>query len=166
MAHDTRCCTSSEVEPMSKQALARIERLCRERGVRLTPQRRRVMQLLLASDRPLGAYELIKALDAHSERTSRTAPPTVYRALDFLLEQGFVHRIASLQAFASCIEPENEHSAQFLVCTDCGRADEVIDSRLEASVATATRARGFADGRHAVEVTCRCQGCEHGGAGR
>lgn len=150
---------------MSKRALARIERLCRDRGVRLTPQRRRVLALLLQSERPLGAYEIIKLLDADSDRASRTAPPTVYRALDFLLEQGFVHRVSSLQAYVSCVEPDHAHSAQFLVCTDCGRADELIDTRLEASIEAVTRARGFASGAHALEVTCRCQGCESSGPG-
>lgn len=145
---------------MSRKALERIERLCRDRGVRLTPQRRRVLELLLKSRRPLGAYEIIKRLDADSGRATPTAPPTVYRALDFLLQQGFVHRLSSLQAYVSCVEPEHAHSAQFLVCTGCGRTDELIDTRLERSIEALSRARGFGSGSHAVEVTGTCCVCD------
>ncbi|MEO0974703.1 MAG: Fur family transcriptional regulator [Pseudomonadota bacterium] len=143
---------------MTTQALALIERLCRERGAKLTSTRRRVMQIILASTAPMGAYDIMRALDDTSGRPQRTAPPTVYRALEFLQREGFVHRIASLQAFVPCVEPDHEHAGQFLVCADCGRVDELDDHGLERSLTVAAAARGF-DLSHHIEMTGRCDEC-------
>ncbi|MEO0425741.1 MAG: Fur family transcriptional regulator [Pseudomonadota bacterium] len=145
---------------MSEATLDRIEALCKTRGVRLTEQRRRVFLVLLEADRPLGAYDIMHALDEQSaEGAPKTAPPTVYRALEFLQAQGFVHRIASIQAFVPCAEPDHKHAGQFLICSDCGRVDELDDQRLGRTVGAAATARGFASDSH-VEVTTRCDDCQ------
>ena len=98
-------------------ALSRADRQCREKGQRLTTIRRRVLSLILQNHEPVKAYDLLAQL---REDNPRAAPPTVYRALDFLQEEGFVHRIATLNAFVACGEPGDVHGGQFLICSDCG----------------------------------------------
>ena len=142
--------------------LGRAELLCRSRGVRLTPQRRRVLEILCASDRPLGAYEI---LDAMRGPAPGTAPPTVYRALEFLLEQGLVHKLETLHAFVGCNHPEHPHSSQFLICAECGQVKELEDEAVGRSLGSAAAERGFQARRRVVEVigTCsRCAGSRHG----
>ena len=85
------------------EALAEAEALCAKQGTRLTTLRKRVLELVWASHKPLGAYDILGVLSEEDGR--RAAPPTVYRALDFLLENGLVHRIASLNAFIGCVHP-------------------------------------------------------------
>ena len=144
---------------MTDNTLDQIEQLCRDRGVRLTDQRRRVLAILLEGDRPLGAYDIMQAMDQQSgDDAHRTAPPTVYRALEFLQGQGFIHRIASIQAYVPCMEPDHQHAGQFLICTDCGRVDELDDKRLDKTVEEAAAAHGFAPDSH-IEVTSRCDDC-------
>jgi len=104
------------------EVLHRAERLCAERGARLTRQQRTVLALLCASDTPLSAYELLDRMRADIRNP---APPTVYRALDFLLEQGLAHKLESLHAFVGCTHPEHPHAGQFLICSDCGEVEEL-----------------------------------------
>src|SRR5690625_3106188 len=106
------------------EALHSAESLCRERGAQLTPIRRRVLELIWSDHRPYGAYELLEKLQA--ER-GRVAPPTIYRALDFLLAQGLIHRIESLSAFVGCPRPHDNHDGQFLIRDGCGATAELAD---------------------------------------
>ncbi len=138
-------------------ALAEAARICARRGVRLTPLRWRVLELLWDSHAPAGAYDLLRGL---ATETDRSAPPTVYRALDFLLAQGLIHRIESLNAYVGCIHPDGSHGAQFLICGDCGAAAEVHDPRVDAAIARRAETLGFAVGRKTVEVQGRCQPCQ------
>jgi Fur family zinc uptake transcriptional regulator len=136
--------------------LDRAEALCKARGVRLTAQRRRVLAILCASPRPLGAYEI---LDVMREGSRTLAPPTVYRALDFLLEQGLVHKLESLHAFVGCNHPEHPHSSQFLICNACGEVTEIEDEAIARSLGSAARLSGFQPQRRVVEVLGTCAGC-------
>ena len=133
--------------------MEQAEGLCRERGVRLTEQRRVVLQLLCMSDRPLSAYEL---LDRMRGTVKNPAPPTVYRALDFLLEQGLVHKLESLHAYVGCNHPEHPHASQFLICDDCGEVAEVEDPSVTESLKAAGKALGFRTKRPVVEVRGTC----------
>lgn len=136
--------------------LARAEALCRERGVRLTDQRKSVLRLLCASDRPLSAYEL---LDRMRGEVKNPAPPTVYRALDFLLEQGLVHKLESLHAYVGCAHPDHPHASQFLICDDCGEVAEVEDTSVARSLKAAGKAIGFRTKRPVVELLGTCAQC-------
>ena len=136
--------------------LERADAICRERGVRLTDQRRTVLQLLCVSDKPLSAYEL---LDRMRGVLKNPAPPTVYRALDFLLEQGLVHKLESLHAFVGCSHPDHPHASQFLICDDCGEVAEVEDHSVAESLKAAGRAIGFRAKRPVVEVRGTCAQC-------
>ena len=141
-------------------AIDQARRLCARRGVRLTPRRETVLRLILDSERPLSAYEILERMPATPRRP---APPTVYRALDFLLEQGLVHRLESLHAFVACHHPERPHAGQFLICTDCGRVSELCERRIEHSLREAVHASGFHTRRPVVELLGTCADCHHGG---
>jgi Fur family zinc uptake transcriptional regulator len=136
--------------------LERAEAICRERGVRLTDQRRTVLQLLCVSDKPLSAYEL---LDRMRGVVKNPAPPTVYRALDFLLEQGLVHKLESLHAYVGCAHPDHPHASQFLICDDCGEVAELEDPSVVKSLRAAGKAIGFRTKRPVVEVLGTCAQC-------
>jgi Fur family zinc uptake transcriptional regulator len=138
------------------RALKHAEALCRERGVRLTDQRKTVLRLLCVSDKPLSAYEL---LDRMRGVVKNPAPPTVYRALDFLLEQGLVHKLESLHAYVGCAHPDHPHASQFLICDDCGEVAEVEDASLAKSLKAAGKAIGFRTKRPIVEVLGTCAQC-------
>ena len=109
-------------------ALAQASALCADRGVRMTAVRETVLKLLWQSHKPLSAYQLKDQLSEISGKS--IAPPTVYRALEFLLDQGFVHRIPSLNAFVGCPFPNSEHSNIFLICDQCHRVGEIADRQI------------------------------------
>lgn len=137
-------------------ALDRARDLCEARGVKLTAQRARVLELVWSSHQPRGAYAILEDL---SKDGKRVAPLTVYRALDFLLEQGLVHRIESLNAFVGCPQPGTSHTGQFLVCERCGEATELTDTTVRDTITAAAAAQGFTVTRQTVEVTGLCPGC-------
>ncbi|MBY4638768.1 transcriptional repressor [Gluconacetobacter entanii] len=149
-----------EVERM----LDRAHDMCRRHGARMTQQRRLVLGLVLSADRPIGAYDL---LDRLRRDTKGAAPPTVYRALDFLLEQGLIHKIERLSAFVACRhmlhsahECDNHlHSAQFLICTKCGHVTELEDSQIVHALVTATQARQFSLRTSTIEAEGICAAC-------
>jgi Fur family zinc uptake transcriptional regulator len=141
--------------------LKRAQQLCSQRGVRLTEQRSTVLRLLCESDKPLGAYEL---LDQMRDVAKNPAPPTVYRALDFLLEQGLVHKLESLHAYVGCAHPDHPHASQFLICSDCGEVNEVEDAAVARSLDAAGEALGFRTKRPVVELLGTCAECAHKGA--
>ena len=107
-----------------EEALQRATDICNERGLRLTYLRKRVLELVWEAHKPIGAYTV---LDKLSEDGRKAAPPTVYRALDFLLEEGFVHRLTSLNAFVGCSDPGHSVYGQFLICSECAEVREMQD---------------------------------------
>ncbi|MDI1301640.1 MAG: Fur family transcriptional regulator [bacterium] len=144
-----------------QDALASADRLCQASGARLTPLRRRVLELVWNSHKPLGAYELLDRLTAEGHKP---APPTVYRALEFLLEQKLVHRIASRNAFVGCSHPGAVHSGYFLLCECCGNAEEMADNRaLVSAVEKAVATAGFIVHSQTLELTGICRHCSKTG---
>ncbi len=137
-------------------ALAEAERQCAAKGVRLTEQRRRVLELIWKSHEPVGAYTL---LDRLRDGGVRAQPPTVYRALDFLVENGLIHRIESLNAYVGCAAPAERHVGQFLICTGCRSAAELDDASIGAAIAARAKEIGFAVSRATVEVAGLCPNC-------
>jgi Fur family zinc uptake transcriptional regulator len=143
----------------ASDALARAEEICTERHERLTPMRRRVLEALLASHVPLGAYELIERLSA---RGAHLAPITVYRALDFLRAQGLVHRIESRNAFIACIAGHDSgEPVVFLICERCGAVGEAAGAAVAATIKSASHAAGFAPKTPVVEIYGTCAHCKH-----
>jgi Fur family zinc uptake transcriptional regulator len=137
-------------------ALAEAARLCRTRGARLTPLRTRVLEIVWKSHKPLGAYDMLAVLAAEGRSA---APPTVYRALEFLLEQGLVHRLSSLNAFVGCSRPGHTGSGQFLICRSCGNAAELNDGGVERAITRSAASQGFDVDRHTVEISGVCPEC-------
>jgi Fur family transcriptional regulator, zinc uptake regulator len=149
---------SSRTEALLDRAAA----ICAARGARLTELRREVLGLILDADAPTGAYDLLDRL-----RGSRgaAAPPTVYRALDFLLEQGLIHRLERLSAFVGCVAHEpQDHAAQFLICRTCGRVTELEDHELAHALADAAERLGFTVGKATIEAEGQCAACTSGAA--
>lgn len=130
--------------------------LCRARGARLTPLRTRVLEIVWQNHKPLGAYDILAVLAAEGRSS---APPTVYRALEFLLEQGLVHRLSSLNAFIGCSRPGHSGSGQFLICRSCGNAAELNDGGIERAIVRGAASQGFAVLGHTVEISGVCPDC-------
>ncbi len=139
------------------KALAQAEKAADSRGLRFTPLRHDVLEMLLASHKPVGAYDVLGAL-AREDSPARPSPPTVYRALEFLLEQGFVHRIASLNAYAACFAPGTRHRAHLLICRSCGQTAEMADRNLEDALDDA--AGTFTIEHECVELSGLCAECK------
>lgn len=139
-------------------ALSEADALCAQKGLRLTALRRRVLELVWQSHKPLGAYDILAVLSEEDGR--RAAPPTVYRALDFLLENGLVHRIASLNSFTGCNHPTHVHQGQFLICRECHAAIELQSPAISDAVTTAAAEVGFAVEGQTVEIIGVCSGCK------
>ncbi|OII58149.1 Fur family transcriptional regulator, partial [Pseudomonas putida] len=114
-------------------------------------------ELVWQSHKPLGAYDILAVLSEQDGR--RAAPPTVYRALDFLLENGLVHRIASLNAFIGCSHPEHLHQGQFLICRACHVAIELEQDSISEAIISSAKGVGFTVETQTVEVVGLCSNC-------
>jgi Fur family transcriptional regulator, zinc uptake regulator len=137
-------------------ALAAARELCAKRGERFTELRGRVLELVWDSHRPVGAYAILERLKADGRSA---APPTVYRALEFLMTAGLVHRIESLNAFVGCAHPGESHATQFLICKTCGTALELDEPAVGAALSHAADKRGFKIEARVVELSGACAAC-------
>lgn len=147
--HDHRRC--------QRQLLSEARQLCETRKLRLTPRRRQVLEILLASHQPLGAYDILAELN-RADSVERIAPPIVYRALEFLIAEGLIHRIESRNAFVSCIHPGHQSTAQFLICRDCEQVAEF--ENIDPGLLSAANNLGFAVDHSVVEITGVCAQCQ------
>lgn len=138
-------------------AIGHAETVCQKRGQRLTPIRRQVLEALLASHQPLGAYEIIDVL-ARSQ--AAPAPITVYRALDFLIANGLVHRIESRNAFLACVHDHDDTGlVAFLICENCGSVGEVEATSLARTLKEVGHHAGFTPRMSVVEISGVCRNC-------
>ena len=146
--HDHARCASD--------TLRHAESCCAARGQRLTPMRRRVLEVLAASHKPLGAYEIMELVGG----AQRPAPITVYRALDFLRDNGLVHRIESRNAFVACV---NNHATGdlvvFLICEHCGAVGEAASAAVTHELKAAARSAGFTPKAPVIEIGGVCAHC-------
>ncbi|WP_235962731.1 Fur family transcriptional regulator [Ruegeria haliotis] len=137
-------------------ALATAEARCTKDGLRLTPVRRKVLDLLLQEHRALGAYAI---LDRLREEGFGSQPPVAYRALDFLVDNGFVHKIERLNAFVACAHPGAAHSPAFMICRLCDTVAEAHSAPAKSALGAAARAAGFEIERTVVEAEGICPAC-------
>lgn len=137
-------------------ALSVAETRCAELGLRFTPVRRKVLELLLKEHRALGAYAL---LDLLRDSGFGSQPPVAYRALDFLTEHGFVHKIERLNAFVACSHPGENHSPAFMICRLCDAVVETHSSPVKGALGDAARAAGFQIEKTVVEAEGICPQC-------
>ena len=137
--------------------LAEAEAACSGRERRLTPMRRRVLEALAASSVPLGAYDI---MDRLGRQGVRPAPISVYRALDFLVAEGFVHRLESRNAFLVCTHRHGaEEPVVFLICENCGATSEASSPELQGAIQAAAAGQDFAPRAPVVEVPGLCAAC-------
>jgi Fur family zinc uptake transcriptional regulator len=139
-----------------EDALAAAEKLCAAKDLRFTPLRRRVLELVWTSHKPVGAYAL---LDELRNEDLGSAPPTIYRTLDFLIDNGLIHRIERMNAFVGCSHPGETHRGFFLICSDCGNAEELQSDGLSETISASAGRRGFAARDMTLEVTGTCADC-------
>ena len=145
------------LEPEHAHGLAEAEAACRRRGGRLTRSRRAVLDLLLRAGGPLTAYEVLDLLRLHD---SSATPASVYRSLDFLLEQGLAHRLETARAYVACGHPDHPHVGQFLICRQCGTVVEAEDERVMAATEQLGHRLGFALDQRTVELLGLCGSCQ------
>ena len=148
-------CQKPDHQRCVKDALARAEVLCQQHQQRFTAIRRRVLELVWRQHKPIGAYEVLELL----QRDARTAPPTVYRALDFLQQLGLVHRIASMNAYIGCAAPGRSHDGQFLICESCNSVAELDMPSITRAIEEGATNSGFKSRRHTVEIMGLCPDC-------
>ncbi|CUH67201.1 Zinc uptake regulation protein [Thalassovita gelatinovora] len=146
--HDHKACVT--------QALVAAEARCAAEGLRLTPVRRKVLELLLQKHRALGAYAI---LDLLRDAGFGSQPPVAYRALDFLAEHRFVHKIERLNAFVACTHPDETHSPAFMICRLCDAVAETKSSPAKGALGAAARAAGFQIEKTVVEAEGICPSC-------
>ena len=143
--------------PKSAHLLDELEVICRQRGGRMTRQRRAVLGKLLAAKRPLSAYEL---RDMLRPEDASVTPASTYRCLDFLMEHGLVHRLETTRSFVACEHPDHPHAVQFLICRQCGTVVEAEDKRIVAATESLGHRHGFALDHRTVELTGICAMCK------
>ncbi len=152
-AHNHAACRAGAMEA--------ARRGCKRRGARLTPTRRRVLELLLENHAALGAYDVLSRL---KDEGLGAQPPVAYRALDFLVAQGFAHRIEKLNAYVACAHPGAAHAPAFMICRDCGAVAEMPEDTVTDTLADIASRMGFALEHAVVEAEGLCPGCRERGA--
>lgn len=152
-SHDHAHCTAD--------ALARAEVVTSAAGARLTPVRRRVLEILLEEHRALGAYDVLGRLATEGFGNQ---PPVAYRALEFLVEQGLAHRIQRLNAFTACTHPGEAHAPAFLICRNCSAVAEAVAGPVRTALDEAAGAVGFTIERSTIEALGLCPACREAAA--
>jgi len=148
--HDDTTCIES--------ALARAEKLCHDRNLRLTELRRQVFTLIWQTQKPIGAYALMKQLQASSDR-KQVAPPTIYRAIDFLIQHGLIHKVHSLNAYFGCPNPLREHHDALFICSNCGHTVEVPNNSIQHAINLSADQHNFQVEQQMLEISGRCHNC-------
>jgi Fur family zinc uptake transcriptional regulator len=147
--HDHNACVES--------TLARATAHCKERGLRLTPVRQRALEILLAEHRALGAYDLLAVL---AKEGLGNQPPVAYRALNFLVEAGFAHKIEALNAYIACTHLGSDHVPAFLICSTCHSVAETDTAPTKGRLGEAARDAGFVIERTVIEAQGVCPTCQ------
>ena len=186
--HDVQDFTPHDVT----ERLMAAKEQCRLNGARFTPLRQQIYQLVLAANKPIGAYDLItqlqqmrlsepnnnddssealssqqhstkaasKALSSKKQAPKNVAPPTVYRSLEFLLSEGLIHQLTSINAYVPCCHPRAQHTAAFLICVQCQRVQECSSVPVQEMMSFAEQDVGFIVERSVIELSGRCQACQ------
>lgn len=147
--HDHSHCQSQAMESAKAQ--------CLKQGLRLTPIRMQVLEIIWASHNPIGAYDVLQKLQ---DSGHKPAPPTAYRALDFLVSADLIHRVESLNAYIGCPSPDDKHQYQFYICNQCGHIAEVNDSAVADALSNAAKQLGFDSQQPMIEVHGVCKNCQ------
>ena len=139
-----------------KKLLLDAEELCGQQKKRFTNQRKEVLRIIATSEKALGAYDILEQMNLEGKRQ---APVTAYRALDFLLEMNFVHRLNSLNAFVACISSHKDHTAQFLICHYCKYVGELNNQKISDQIEKNAIEAGFEVNHQQIEIIGKCNKC-------
>lgn len=148
-SHDHKACIAG--------AIAEADRYCHDEGLRMTPTRRRVLEILLERHSALGAYDILEQL---SKEGLGAQPPVAYRALDFLVKHGFAHKIERLNAFVACAHVGQDHTPAFLICRGCDAVAEAHATSDREALAKEAASAGFQVERVVIEAVGLCPNCE------
>lgn len=140
------------------RALEQAQQICQKNGTRLTSLRKKVLLLVWQSHKPLGAYDIMAKLS--DDESKPIAPPTIYRALEFLKQQGLVHKIESLNAYAGCTRPSHNNACQFLLCSNCGIALEMASSSISEAINLDANKYNFIIDHATIEISGLCPLCQ------
>ena len=140
-----------------EQPIKELEAYCKEHRMRYTPSRRMTLEIIVASSRPIGAYDVIEEM---GKITEKPKPTTVYRAIDFLQQHGFIHKIESLSAFVACHAGHSHSGSQFIVCSDCGTVEEVHLCHLPKALENKVNDTGFKMDHWNTEIHGTCHLCQ------
>jgi len=171
--HDAQDFTPHDV----LERLTAAKEQCRLSGSRFTSLRQQIYQLVLEANQPIGAYDLITQLQqmrlsdsgssddikepqAKKQTPKNVAPPTVYRSLEFLLSEGLIHQLTSINAYVPCCHPRAQHTAAFLICGQCQRVQECSSLPIQEMMSFAEQDVGFVVERSVIELSGRCQACQ------
>jgi Fur family zinc uptake transcriptional regulator len=154
MAHDTLGFANHDHSSCVRSAMNAADAACAARSVQLTPVRRRVLEILLENHAAMGAYDVLARLDAEGLGSK---PPIAYRALTFLVDQGFVHRIERLNAFIACAYPGAVHDPAFMICRGCGT---VAEAQADATMTKTAALSGFQLEQTVIEAQGLCPACQ------
>ncbi|SDX42055.1 Fur family transcriptional regulator [Roseicitreum antarcticum] len=159
--HPARAFETHDHDACAGDTLARAEQAVRDQGGRMTPVRRRTLEILLEEHRAMGAYDVLQRLatDGFGHQ-----PPVAYRALEFLVEHGLAHRIRRLNAFTACMHPGDAHQAVFLICRQCDSVAEAREDAVRTALNAASAALGFEVERASIEASGLCPKCRDAGA--
>jgi Fur family transcriptional regulator, zinc uptake regulator len=155
-APDTRAFAHHDHAHCRGDVMARAEAMTQATGARLTPVRRRTLEILLESHRALGAYDVLERLASEGYGNQ---PPVAYRALEFLVDQGLAHRIRRLNAFTACMHPGQAHAPAFLICRQCNAVAEAAAAPVREALERAAAELGFVIERSNVEALGLCPAC-------
>ncbi len=148
-AHDHDCCIS--------HALESAQTICHDKNIRLTPIRQRIFELIRSTHKAVGAYQLLEILQREDPKAK---PVTIYRALDFLLEAGLIHKVASLNAFIGCSKPETLHNSVLLICDNCQNAKEVEAQHVYEAICEISAQNAFQAQQLTLELHGYCDACQ------
>lgn len=155
-----RDCLFKRDEGSFKKSMEIIEQYCREHGLQLTPVRKKVFEFLLDEPKGLGAYKILDLLRLSGFNSQ---PPAAYRALDFLVENGFAHKVESQNLFVACTKPGSHHSPVFMICKKCERVSETQSTSLDANISDSLRLSGFEIEHAVIEAEGICSVCAGSG---
>lgn len=143
-------------EKCIEEAVNTAESLCKDRGLRFTDLRRKVLEMVWESHGPAKAYDILDKLKGKSWSAK---PPTVYRALDFLLQNGFVHKLSSINAFIGCSHPSKHSQCYFLICSHCSDVKECCNSELSDAIQNTGGKNNFIPQQITLEIAGKCGDC-------
>ena len=139
-----------------EKSIQEAEHYCQEHGLNFTPVRRKVLEILLQKNTAIGAYEI---LDLLREAGFKNQPPVAYRALDFLVQNGFAHKIEQLNSFIGCTHPGKDHSPAFMICRNCDSVSEEEALTRNFSVSQIASKAGFTVEKAVIEARGLCHSC-------